>query len=132
MIGTDLLLLTIPPDNPGYIASLPVPLYTLDTSLATYTYSFSTTSASSLWIFAFNFRQHPLCVLGKNYVTGVSFVNLTGPDTNMQALTYSNYNGIIGVVVSGGTVGQSYDLVVGATLSNSQVVSSTIVINLKI
>ena len=127
----ELLLFPIPVSNPGFLASVPQPLAIIDTSASSSTFTFSASATNSLWMVAFNFRKHPLYAVAGNYTTGVSFVNLTGSDSKMQAATNSHYNGIIGVTLTGGTVGGIYDLVVGATMSNSQVVSCTLVIQLK-
>lgn len=117
--------------DPAIKASVPAPLYVVDTSVVATNFYMSASGTAGYWLFAFNFRVHPLVSVQGNYTTGVSFVNLTGPDSSMQVTSYSFYNGLVGVIVQGGTINQTYELVVGVTLSNSQVVSSTLNITLK-
>lgn len=132
LAGTTLLLLEqTPVNNPGFLSRIPSPIFTVDASISTTNFYFSASGTQSIWLVAFNFNKHALLAQEGRYSTGVSFVNITGPDSMLVASSNSHYNGVIGVVLTGGTINLNYSLTVGITLDNSQVISSTLNISIK-
>lgn len=121
------LLVEQPPTNPGYLCSQSRPLSIVDCSTGqSGIFGITGASTKSLWMIGFNFANLPLLATQGTYVTGVSYVDVTPNDNSLVVVTNSQFLNLIGITLQGGTLSKNYAITVGATLSNSQVVSYTL------